>query len=84
MDRIIISYKDNIDPVTALERVSQVIKQDKVSQVKDTKQYCFATVWKDGIVVYTRAKYNLKSDSFVVYREINNKNKKVDFLIETL
>jgi hypothetical protein len=71
MNRVIISIEDNISDVAATECVLSVIKQGKISETKNKKQYCFITTFNNGIVVNARSKYNLKADSFIVYRDRN-------------
>ena len=75
-ERIIITIKDNIDPEIALNHVATVIKQGKVSKVKDKTQYCFHSVFTDNISVTARYKYNINADSFIVHREQNTGIKK--------
>ena len=65
-----IDVRDNISDELALELVSEVVRQGKVSQDnKGNKYYCWMTTYiVDGeeIVVYTRE--NRKNDCFVVYK----------------
>ena len=66
--RIIITINDNsITDLDALEKVSEVVKEGKISNHKDVDQYCFMTTFKDGTKVYARDKKNINTDSFVVW-----------------
>ena len=71
MNRIIISVQDNISDEVATEHVLSVIKLGKISKTKKRNQYCFATTFSDGAVVFARNKYNIKADSFIVCRDKN-------------
>lgn len=62
--KIIIENKsEKADDETALERVSKVISEGRVSN--NNKQYCYLTVFDDGICV--SASLNKESDKFVVW-----------------
>ena len=65
-----IDIRDNISDELALELVSEVVRQGKVSQDnKGKKYYCWITTFNvngEEIVVYTRE--NRKNDCFVVYK----------------
>jgi hypothetical protein len=63
--KIHIEIRNDIDPITALYKVKQVIEQGKISN--DGKNYCWINEWSDGIIVSTRD--NRKSDYFVVYKK---------------
>jgi hypothetical protein len=64
--KIIIENKsEKADNQTALERVSKVISGGRVSN--NNKQYCYLTVFGDGICVSTTL--NKKSDKFIVWDE---------------
>ena len=77
-NRIIISVRDNIEDDIALKCVLSVIKQGKISKVKNKNQYCFYTRFENNISVSARSKYNISSDSFIVFREQNTGIKKWD------
>ena len=68
MNRIIISYEDEITPIEALESIKSVVKLGKISEIKGKPQYCFITLLNNRITIYAREKYNLKSDSFIVLK----------------
>jgi hypothetical protein len=66
--RIIITIdNDSITDEKAVESVLQVVSSGKSSKYKDIKQYCFVTIFKDGLKVYARDKKNINTDSFVVW-----------------
>ena len=67
--RINIQIRDGIDPFTAAERVTAVMRMGRISG--NDKYYCWVTTFTDGTVVYTRgpSKAIATSDSFVVYKE---------------
>lgn len=46
--KIIIECKDEINHITALSMVKEVIDGGLVSKGRYGEQYCFATVWTDG------------------------------------
>lgn len=57
MSKIIIHIKDGITDNDALIMVRQVVDDGMISETAGVKQYCFATTWKSGGVVYaTRSK----------------------------
>lgn len=70
--RIEVDIRDDINPVTALQAVSMVVREGKVSEGEHGKKYyCWATTfdtYSDGkITVWTR-QYR-KNDCFTVIRE---------------
>jgi|GEM_PF-6769745 len=75
MGRTIINIRGDIDDQTALERVLGVVGGGKVSGGGDwkgagRKQYCYASRYRDGIVVSCPGRYAKdKSERFDVYRE---------------
>lgn len=64
--KITIDIRDNIDELTAVERVRDVISKGRIS--KNNTLYCYETVWEDGVCVHVRD-YR-KSDCFVVYKKL--------------
>ena len=63
MKIIIENRSEKADNETVLERVSKVISNGRLS--RNNKQYCYLTVFDDGICVSTTL--NKKSDKFVVW-----------------
>ena len=73
-EKIHITIEDGINPVVALERVAEVVRDGRVS--KNGTMYCYATQFSDDIMVAT-AEYR-KSDCFRVYKSkylLNDKPK---------
>ena len=62
MGRLIIQNDSSISDYEAVLKVSQVISKGRVS--KSETQYCYATLFEDGVIVF--AELNKKSDRFVV------------------
>ena len=54
MQKIIITSNVNEPDDKTLLRVLKVIEQGLISEIKSGKCYCFATSWKDGVVVYAQ------------------------------
>ena len=67
MEKLIIENRSNLSMKDALSRARQVVCQGKISKTSKGKQYCFATSWPDGTVVY--ADKNKKSDRLIVDSE---------------
>jgi hypothetical protein len=69
--KLIIDFDpDAISASDALRRVATVICHGRVSEANGMKHYCWLTVFKDNIAVYTRhKKRNQKSDSFLVGKQ---------------
>ena len=66
--RIIITIdNDSITDEKAVESVLKIVSSGKSSKYKDIKQYCFVTIFTDGLKVYARDKKNINTDSFVVF-----------------
>jgi hypothetical protein len=63
--KIHIDIKDDIDPVIALDKVTQVIQQGRVS--KNNTLYCYLTVFEPEKIAVVTRDYR-KSDCFVVYK----------------
>ena len=68
MDKIIIENRTDKSMIEVLGYVAGVISQGRISN--DGKQYCYATRFKEGIMVVTDL--NKRSDRFVVYQEVTN------------
>jgi hypothetical protein len=69
MKRIIITFGPEIDEETAIQRVSNVVKQGRISEHKHGKHYCWVTAFTNNEVVSVRPrKEGQTSDSFHVYR----------------
>lgn len=51
MAKVIIEHHDEIEPAAALECALQVVREGRVSEGRNGSQYCFATRFRDGIVV---------------------------------
>lgn len=67
MNRLILNIEDGIDPDEACYKVAMVIQGGLVSETSKGKQYCFATVFRDGICV--TAFKTKTGHSFRVYME---------------
>jgi len=66
--RIIIEIRDEeVSDEFALRYVTEVIKGGKISKTNGVEQYCFHTVFKNGLQVTAREKRKTKADSFVVH-----------------
>lgn len=50
--KLIIKVHHDINDITALNLVDSVIKKGKISN--DAKQYCYATVFTSGHIVYAQ------------------------------
>jgi hypothetical protein len=75
MPKIEIDIRDNIEPTLALECVTMVVNQGKISQgEKGKKYYCWATTFNttNGEVVVSTKQYR-KNDCFVVYKREKGK-----------
>lgn len=68
MKRLILNIMDDsIDDDEALYKVAMVVQGGKVSETSKGEQYCFATVFRDGIMV--EAHKTKLGHSFRVYLE---------------
>ena len=65
MDKIIIENRTDKHMNEVLGYVAAVIQGGRISN--DGKQYCYATRFKENIMVYTDL--NEKSDRFVIWQE---------------
>ena len=65
MDKIIIENRTDKSMTEILGYVAAVIQGGRISN--DGKQYCYATRFKENIMVYTDL--NKKSDRFVIWQE---------------
>lgn len=70
MSKLIVENRTDMPMLEALVYVRHVMGEGRVSETGKGKQYCFCTVFKDGVVV--SADLNKKSDKFVVYKERSN------------
>lgn len=70
MNKLIVENRTDMPMLDALVYVRYVMGEGRVSETGKGKQYCFCTVFKDGIVVSTDL--NKKSDKFIVYREVEH------------
>ena len=65
MDKIIIENRTDKHMNEVLGYVAAVIQGGRISN--DGKQYCYATRFKENIMVYTDL--NKKSDRFIIWQE---------------
>ncbi len=64
MDKLIIENRTKIPWYQVIDYVSIIIGAGKTSKTSKGKQYCFATRFEDGVVVY--ADKNKKSDKLII------------------
>jgi hypothetical protein len=64
MKKVIIENRTKRSMVEAVEYVTQVMNRGKISETSKGPQYCFCTVWPDGLTIY--ADRNKKSYKFIV------------------
>ena len=64
MAKIIIENNSDLEIDDTLSYVGNVIRKGKISSTSKGEQYCFMTMWDNGI--YVSASKNKKSDRFVV------------------
>lgn len=70
MSKIIINIKDGISELEALDMVTRVVEDGRVSVgAKDKNHYCWLTRWHDGMICYVTPKYKTDSDIFTIYKE---------------
>ena len=63
--RLIIENRTDVPVVKLLAYITQIIDMGRISN--DNKQYCYATRFKDGIVIFTDL--NKRSDRFVITQD---------------
>jgi len=67
MSKIIIDNRTDMPIQNAMRYVKHVIDEGKISETAKGKQYCFVTIWNDGVGVYSVK--NKQSDKFIVFYE---------------
>ena len=68
--KLMVDIRGDISVLNALNMVYSVIEAGKISETKGVPQFCHATTFPSGCVVYVRPKKSEESaDSFVVYRD---------------
>jgi len=68
-EKLIIENRTELPMKEVLSYVKKVVEKGKISKTSKGKQYCFVTVFRDGIIVY--ADKNKKSDRLIVIKENN-------------
>jgi len=66
MEKLIIENRTGLPILEVIEYVLEVIDKGKISETSKGEQYCFMSMYKDGIIVY--AEKNKKSDRLIINR----------------
>ena len=66
--KIIIDYPNDMDTQTALNCIQEVVDGGRLSKIIrggiEREQYCFVTLFSNGIIVFARDKTTDTTDSF--------------------
>ena len=69
-EKLIIENRTKLPMKEVLSYVKRVVEKGKISKTSKGKQYCFVTIFYNGITVY--ADKNKKSDRLIVIEEKNH------------
>jgi len=67
MEKLIIENRTDRPISELLGYIASVLDMGKISETSKGKQYCFATTFKDGIVIF--ADKNKKSDKLIITKD---------------